>query len=100
MTDISEPGTAVRHRRGGRYIVLERARHSETLEPLVVYVSREGPMDVWARPAELFEDGRFTRDLDGGTGGEWEVPAWAALAGLLGMCVLMVRGAGSFLGWW
>jgi hypothetical protein len=44
-----------RHYRGGRYEVLGLARHSETLEPLVVYRSQaEG--GLWVRPATMFTE--------------------------------------------
>lgn len=47
-----------RHKKGGYYIVLGTVYHSETREPLVVYVGRSG---FWARPAGMFFDGRFRR---------------------------------------
>lgn len=49
-----------RHRKGGLYERLGTARHSETLEELTVYRGTDG--GLWARPREMFEDGRFTRE--------------------------------------
>lgn len=49
-----------RHRKGGLYERLGQARHSETLEELTVYMDAEGAL--WARPREMFDDGRFTAE--------------------------------------
>lgn len=52
-----------RHYKGGLYRVVGTARHSETLEPMVVY-EHLWPHEpgLWVRPAEMFhgklEDGR------------------------------------------
>ena len=55
-----------RHFKGGKYRVLGMARHSETLEELVVYQSlADGAL--WIRPAEMWDElverdgGRFRR---------------------------------------
>jgi len=40
------------HFKGGQYEVLGVAKHSETLEDLVVYKNEEG--DFWARPLKMF----------------------------------------------
>ena len=59
-----------RHYKGGEYEVLGVARHSETLEPLVVYRPLYGKSGMWVRPYLMFiesvdNDGqrqpRFTR---------------------------------------
>ncbi len=44
------------HYKGQKYLVLALAKHSETLEELVVYVSLyENPeSQVWVRPASMF----------------------------------------------
>ena len=44
------------HYKGQKYLVLALAKHSETLEELVVYVSLyENPKSqVWVRPANMF----------------------------------------------
>lgn len=43
-----------RHYKGKLYQVLEVARHSETLEPLVVYRTLYGNYDLWVRPYAMF----------------------------------------------
>jgi hypothetical protein len=43
-----------RHYKGREYRVLGIARHSETLEPLVVYQALYGERDLWVRPAAMF----------------------------------------------
>ena len=43
-----------RHYKGNDYLVLGLARHSETLEPLVIYRALYGEHGLWARPAAMF----------------------------------------------
>jgi hypothetical protein len=43
-----------RHYKGQRYQVLGLARHSETLEGLVVYRALYGEHGLWVRPAAMF----------------------------------------------
>ena len=43
-----------RHYKGNEYRVLGLARHSETLEPLVVYQPLYGERGLWVRPAAMF----------------------------------------------
>jgi len=43
-----------RHYKGKEYQVLGLARHSETLEPLVVYQALYDEGGVWVRPAAMF----------------------------------------------
>jgi len=43
-----------RHYKGGEYEVLAVARHSETLEPLVVYRPLYNDSGWWLRPYEMF----------------------------------------------
>ena len=45
-----------RHYKGGEYLVLGLARHSETLEPLVVYQALYGDRGLWVRPAAMFTE--------------------------------------------
>lgn len=48
------------HYRGGLYDVVAVARHSETLEPLVVYRPVDSDTGWWVRPhAMFFETGEF-----------------------------------------
>jgi len=51
-----------RHYKGQRYRVLGTARHSETMEPLVVYQALYGDRGLWVRPAAMFSE---TIELDG-----------------------------------
>lgn len=43
-----------RHYKGGEYEVLGAARHSETLEPLVVYRPLYNATGLWVRPHAMF----------------------------------------------
>ena len=52
MTAIS-PGR-YRHSKGKEYTVLGVARHSETLEEMVVYRQEYGDRGLWVRPAVMF----------------------------------------------
>lgn len=51
-----------RHYKGNDYRVLGLARHSETLEPLVVYQALYGERGLWVRPAAMFTE---TVTIDG-----------------------------------
>jgi len=42
------------HYKGNQYQVLGIARHSETLEEMVVYQALYGSGDIWIRPVALF----------------------------------------------
>lgn len=48
------PGARYRHFKGKEYRVLYVARHSETLEEMVVYQQLYGEMGIWVRPLEMF----------------------------------------------
>ena len=45
-----------RHYKGNEYTVLSVARHSETLEELVVYRQEYGDRGLWVRPAAMFAE--------------------------------------------
>jgi hypothetical protein len=60
-----------RHYKGKDYTVLGVARHSETLEELVVYRQDYGDHGLWVRPAAMFGE---TVMVDGR-----EVPRFTAL---------------------
>ena len=45
-----------RHYKGQRYRVLGIARHSETLDELVVYQALYGEHGLWVRPAAMFAE--------------------------------------------
>jgi hypothetical protein len=47
-------GSLYEHYKGLRYKILSVARHSETLEELVVYQALYGKGDIWARPLTMF----------------------------------------------
>jgi len=60
-----------RHHKGNEYTVIGTARHSETLEELVVYRQEYGEHGLWVRPKEMFLE---TVKADG-----QEVPRFQAL---------------------
>ena len=62
MQDI-KPGIW-KHFKGNRYEVLGIARHSETLEPMVIYRALYGERGVWVRPASMWLE---TVERDGKT---------------------------------
>ena len=43
-----------RHFKGNMYKVLYMAKHSETMEEMVVYQALYGEMGIWVRPAAMF----------------------------------------------
>lgn len=49
------------HFKGNRYLVLYVARHSETLEPMVVYQALYGDGGLWVRPAAMWNE-QVSRD--------------------------------------
>ena len=53
-----------RHFKGGEYQVLGMAKHSETLEPMVVYRALYGEGGLWVRPAAMWNE---TVERDGQT---------------------------------
>lgn len=53
--DEIRPGK-YRHFKGNEYEVLFIARHSETLEPMVVYRALYGEHGVWVRPASMWNE--------------------------------------------
>lgn len=61
--DTTEPKPGrYRHYKGNEYEVVGLARHSETLEPLVVYRALYGEYGLWVRPREMFLE---SVDVDG-----------------------------------
>ncbi|WP_293372103.1 DUF1653 domain-containing protein [Nevskia sp.] len=50
----SLPTGRYRHYKGGEYEVIGVARHSETLEPLVVYRPLYNQTGLWVRPFPMF----------------------------------------------
>lgn len=53
--DLVPPGR-YRHYKGNEYEVIGIARHSETLEPMVVYRPLYGEGRLWVRPAAMFAE--------------------------------------------
>ena len=48
-----QPGI-YRHFKGNRYEVIGMAKHSETMEPMVVYRALYGEGGLWVRPASMW----------------------------------------------
>lgn len=63
MMDEIKPGR-YRHFKGNEYEVMCVAKHSETLEPMVVYRALYGDGGVWVRPASMWNE---TVERDGKT---------------------------------
>lgn len=55
MMDELKPGR-YRHFKGNEYRLICTARHSETLEPMVVYQALYGEKGVCVRPAEMWSE--------------------------------------------
>ena len=53
-----------RHFKGNKYQVIGTAKHSETLEEMVVYRALYGEFGLWVRPAKMWEE---TVERDGKT---------------------------------
>ena len=56
------PAGLYRHYKGNEYEVIAVARHSETLEELVVYRALYGERGLWVRPRAMFTE---SVELDG-----------------------------------
>ena len=48
------PNGRYRHFKGNEYEVIGIARHSETMEPMVVYKALYGEGGIWVRPADMW----------------------------------------------
>lgn len=55
MSDAVKLGR-YRHFKGNEYEVLAVAKHSETLEPMVVYRALYGDGGVWVRPLSMWNE--------------------------------------------
>ena len=53
-----------RHFKGNEYEVIGTAKHSETMEKMVVYRALYGEFGLWVRPASMWEE---TVERDGKT---------------------------------
>ena len=49
-------GKKYKHFKGKEYLVLHLAKHSETLEDLVVYQALYGERGIWVRPLAMFTE--------------------------------------------
>lgn len=63
MTEL-KPGL-YRHFKGNLYRLLYVAKHSETLEPMVVYQALYGEMGIWVRPAAIWSEHVDRSDYSG-----------------------------------
>ena len=54
MTQIT-PGI-YRHYKGNQYEVIGSAKHSETLEDMVIYRALYGERGIWVRPASMWDN--------------------------------------------
>jgi len=55
-------GAKYRHFKGKEYLTLYIAKHSETLEDMVVYQALYGECGIWVRPLKMFLD---KKEVDG-----------------------------------
>ncbi|HUT22199.1 MAG TPA: DUF1653 domain-containing protein [Candidatus Bipolaricaulota bacterium] len=53
-TSYNFPLGKYKHFKGNIYEVIGSAKHSETLEDLVIYRSVENPDELWVRPKKMF----------------------------------------------
>lgn len=54
-----------RHFKGNEYRVIGMAKHSETLENMVVYQALYGEKGLWVRPAEMWTETVEREDYHG-----------------------------------
>jgi hypothetical protein len=47
-------GKKYRHFKGNEYLILHLAKHSETMDLMVVYQALYGDHGVWVRPLDMF----------------------------------------------
>ena len=64
MMEEIRPGR-YRHFKGNEYEVLGVAKHSETLEAMVVYRALYGEGGLWVRPAEMWNEQVEREDYSG-----------------------------------
>ena len=54
-----------RHFKGGEYELIGIAKHSETLEPMVIYRALYGDGGLWVRPATMWSETVTREDYNG-----------------------------------
>lgn len=54
-----------RHFKGNEYELLGTAKHSETLEPMVIYRALYGDGGLWVRPAAMWTEAVHREDYQG-----------------------------------
>lgn len=69
---MDTPKTGVyRHFKGNEYELLHIAKHSETMEPMVVYRALYGEGGIWVRPLAMWSE-RVVRDGYDGPRFAWQ----------------------------
>jgi hypothetical protein len=57
-----KPTDIYKHFKGNQYQIIALAKHSETLEDMIVYKALYGEGQIWARPASMFTDIKTLED--------------------------------------
>ena len=57
-----QPGEKYKHFKGNEYEIIGLAKHSETLEEMIVYKALYGENQIWVRPAHMFSDMKTLED--------------------------------------
>ncbi len=57
-----KPGEKYKHFKGNEYEIIALAKHSETLEDMIVYKALYGERGIWVRPASMFTDMKTLED--------------------------------------
>ena len=63
MKEVKE-NEIYRHYKGNVYRVLHLAKHTETMEDMVIYTPVTGESYVWARPLSMWHETVHTKDGD------------------------------------
>jgi cyclomaltodextrinase / maltogenic alpha-amylase / neopullulanase len=57
-----QPNEKYKHFKGNEYEIVALAKHSETLEDIVVYKALYGEGQIWVRPLAMFLDMKVQED--------------------------------------